>query len=113
MLVPNGSASLLLLVSAEWCRHFRVAAVGHEVGGSERLGVVIVLWLVVMMRLLRHHVVLLVGDMDRLGLMVVAIEVAIRGNVLWMCNELVMLVEGCEFHWGSSRHATSEGRRRS
>lgn len=98
MLVPDCSASLLLGMSAEWCRHFRVATVRHKIG-SERLVIIIELLLVVVMGLLRHHVVLLILHLNSLCLIIVAIEISISRNMLWVSNKLMMLVEGREFHW--------------
>lgn len=112
MLVPNGGASLLRMLCAEWCIHFRVCVVGNKVVcGIERETVVVKLLLMMVMCLLRHQVMLLVCHMNRLRLIIIPIvEASIRRCKLRMGHELVVLMEGCEFHWRSSRGAASERR---
>jgi hypothetical protein len=101
--VPDGTASLLLRMRHKRSIHLRVVI------DAEALLVIVKLLLVMVVRLLWHHVMLLVRHMDRLGL-VVAIEViSIRWRVLRMRHKLVVLVERRKFHrrlaW---RYATSE-----
>lgn len=74
---------------------------------------ILLLLLLMMVMRLRHHVVLrmLLRRIDRYGL-IVSIVVAIRGYVLWMCNELMVLMERGEFHGRTARlHGASERRR--
>lgn len=75
-----------------------------------------ILWrLVMMMSLwLWHHVMLLMGlrGVDLNGLVVWSVVVAVRWNVLWMCDELMMLVKRGEFHGRTARlHRASKRRR--
>lgn len=100
MLVPDGRASLLLVVSTKWRRHLRVTVVGDVVRSWRELLVVIVeLLLVVVMRLrLGHHIVLLVRYMNCLCRECVSIVIAVRWRELWMCNKLMMLMESRKLH---------------
>jgi hypothetical protein len=100
LLVPNRAASLLLQMRHQRRVHLRVAVV--------RLTVIELLVMVV--RLLGHHVVLLVGHLDRLRLVVAVEVVSVGRRVLGMRHKLVVLVERREFHRRLSRHnAASEG----
>lgn len=108
--MPNGGASLLLLVGGERRRHLRVAIVG-DVGSGRELSGVVELLLVMVMCLLRDHVVLLVRHLDGLRRVItVAVVVAIRGRMLRMRHELMVLVEGGELHGRSPLCSTTEGR---
>lgn len=109
LLMPDGGASLLLVLSGERSRHLWVAVVGDVVGPGRKLRIVIVELLVMMMSLW-HHVVLLVGHMDGLRRIIVPIKVSVRRHMLRMRNELVVLMEGGELHWRPSRSGASEGR---
>lgn len=111
LLVPDCRASLLGM-SAERRGHLWIAVVGHVISSSwELLTSVINRLLVVMVCLLWHHVVLLACHMNRLRLIIVAIKVSVCWYVLRMCNELMVLMEGREFHWWTSRgsRSTAEG----
>lgn len=106
--MPNGGASLLLMVSrGKWCRHFRVITVRDVV----RTRIVIKeLLLMMVMGLLWHHIMLLVGHVNGLSWEIISIIIiSICRCVLRMCNKLMMLMEGREFHWRTSRRATSKG----
>lgn len=107
--MPNGGASLLLLVGGERRRHLRVAVVG-DVGSGRKLSAVVELLLVVVMGL-HDHVVLLVRHLDGLRRVItVAVVVAIRRRMLRMRHELMVLVEGGKLHGRSSLCSTTEGR---
>lgn len=57
-----------------------------------------------------HHVVLRTRHVDRLSLIIDTVEVPVRRDMLRMRHQLVMLVEGREFHGRRPWRATAERR---
>lgn len=108
LLVPYCGASLLLM-SSKWRRHFWVAVIRHIIWCNRKLWVaIVILWLVMMVRLLWHHVMLWIGHLYRLSLITISVKVSVGRRMLWVCNELMVLMEGRELHWRSSRSSASE-----
>lgn len=104
---------LLMLLWCEWHLLRRLInfddIVGHVVGRHR-----ILRRLLMMMMRLWHHVVLLwmlLRRVDGNCLIVAIVVVAIRWYVLWMCNELMMLVERGEFHGRTARLQSASERR--
>lgn len=113
--MPDCGAPLLLLgMCGERCIHLREVAIVGDISG---LTTIIELLLMMMMRLLWHHKLLLISNLNRLRLIIASVVIiAVDWRMLWVRNQLMMLMEGRELHWrltwrdtASKRWWVSEG----